>query len=41
MRIGLLNEQGYQGGIAFTSFTLDWLTDDQDLLYRIGNLNLS
>ena len=41
MRIGLLYEQRNQGGITFTSFTLDWLTDDQDLLYRIGDLNPS
>jgi hypothetical protein len=41
MRIGLLYEQGNQGGIAYTSFTLDWLTDGQDSLNRTGDINPS
>jgi hypothetical protein len=41
MRISLLYEQGNQGGIALPSFTLDWLTDGQDSLNRIGDLNPS
>ncbi len=41
MRKGMLYEQGNQGGIAYTSFTLDWLTDGQDSVNRTGDLNPS
>jgi hypothetical protein len=41
MRIGLLYEQGNQGGIAYTSFTLDWLSDGQDSLNSTGDLKPS
>lgn len=30
MQIGVLYERGNQGGIAYTRFTLDWLTDGHD-----------
>lgn len=36
MRIGLLYEQGNQGGIAYTSFSLEWLTGGQDSLFKTG-----
>lgn len=32
MQIGLLYERGNQGGIWYSNFTLDWLTDGQDSL---------
>lgn len=32
MRVGVLYEQGNQGGIAYVNFSLDWLTDGQDKL---------
>jgi sialidase-1 len=35
MGIGLLYEQGNQGGIVYTSFTLDWLTDGWDSLNKL------
>lgn len=34
MRIGVLYERGNQGGIFYTNFTLDWLTDGQDSIER-------
>jgi sialidase-1 len=32
MRLGVLYERGNQGGIAYASFSLDWLTDGNDTL---------
>ena len=39
MQIGLLYEKGNQGGIWYSNFTLDWLTDGQDSLTQTqGNI---
>lgn len=32
MQIGVLYERGNQGGIVYTNFTLDWLTDGKDTI---------
>lgn len=41
MKIGLLYERGNQGGIVYTSFTLDWLTCGQDGFHKTGAIHSS
>ena len=41
MDIGLLYEQGNQGGIVYTSFTLEWLSGGHDLLHGTGAIHPS
>jgi len=41
MIIGLSYKNGYQDGIADTSFMLDWLADGQNSLNSAGDFNPS